>query len=187
MVREKKVKSWKSKKIYPILAPENFEYKEMGVTVASDESRLIGRTIDVSLSNLTKDRSKQHLKIKFEIYKVTGGKANTRFKTFMIPTGYLRSKIRKGFSKVDFIGETKVLDKTLRVKVIILVNRKVSDAQRRDMMSTIQKIIDSHESTTVDQFVQLALFGKLGTEIYRGIKKICPVGWVEVHAIKLVN
>ena len=105
----KKISSWKQKSKYTIIAPENFENHELGDTLAKDSKQLIGRTVDVSLRDLVGDKSKQHLKLVFEVNDVEGSKANTQFKAFTANPGYLRSKVRKGSSKIDCVKRIKIL------------------------------------------------------------------------------
>ena len=47
---------WKQKKLYKITAPTSFDQQEIGGTMASNESSLIGRTIEMSLKDLTGDK-----------------------------------------------------------------------------------------------------------------------------------
>ena len=100
----KEISSWKQKTLYRIIAPENFESKEVGNTLASDPKNLIGRRIDVSLKELTDDKTKQHLKVILEINDVKEDRALTKFRMFSASQGYLHSNVRKGMSKIDYIG-----------------------------------------------------------------------------------
>ena len=182
---KKTVTSWKSKKIYPILAPENFEYKEIGKTISSDEGLLKGRTVIASLGDLTNERAKNYMNLIFEIVDVKGDKAQTRLKKFFIPTGYLRSKVRKRTTKIDYLQDLHIDGKKLRVKLMVLSRYKVSEAQEAQIKAGIKAVIDDYVQLGADKFVQQTLFGKLGTDIYKRIKPICPVTRVEVYEIEL--
>ncbi|MFH1126257.1 MAG: 30S ribosomal protein S3ae, partial [Candidatus Altiarchaeota archaeon] len=122
-----KLTGWKQKRPYVIQAPEKFEYHELGTTIASDPKLLVGRTVNVSLSDLTNDRSKQHLMVLFEVYEVAGEKAKTRFKKFYISSGYLKSKIRKGVGKIDYQTDLSLQGEKARIKVTVLVPQRVTD------------------------------------------------------------
>lgn len=181
-----KLTGWKQKRHYIIQAPEKFEYQTLGTTIALDPKLLVGRTISVSLSDLTSDRSKQHLMILFEIYEVAGDKAKTHFKNFSLQSGYLKSKIRKGMGKIDYQSDLSFSDEKVRVKVTILTPQRVTSPKRSDIVSGMSKILGKYNNTKLDEFVQQVLFGKIGTEIYRRIKKICPINRVEIIEIKKV-
>jgi small subunit ribosomal protein S3Ae len=183
----KKISSWKQKKIYTLTAPENFDFRELGNTLSNNPKNLIGRTIDVSLRDLTGDKTKQHLKIVFEICDVKDNKAHTRFKVFDVNPGYLRSKVRKGSSKIDYIHRFDI-EPNLRVQVKVdtVTHQNIKTSRGKEMTAKITEILDRYKNTKLDDFIQATLFGKLGTEIYREIKKIAPVRRVEIEQVKVV-
>lgn len=50
----KKLKDkWKSKVWYPVIAPDMFNRVQIGETLADEPEKLIGRTIEVTLQDLT--------------------------------------------------------------------------------------------------------------------------------------
>jgi small subunit ribosomal protein S3Ae len=180
------ITSWKQKRPYVIVAPEKFDYQELGVTVASDPKMLVGRTITVSLADLAVDRAKQHLLVVFEICEVAGDKAKTSFKKFALNPGYLKSKVRKGMSKIDYQTELELSDGRLSVKLIILAVQNISSPKNRDIVSSIGRVLAKYKEVKMDEFVQQVLFGKVGTDVYRKIKKICPISRVEVFEVRKV-
>jgi len=74
---------------------------------------------------LTDDRTKQHLKVILEITEVREGTAFTRFKVFEANQGYLHSKVRKGMSKVDYIGFLNFPDGRVRVKIMAVTHKNI--------------------------------------------------------------
>ncbi len=183
----KKISSWKQKLVYTIVAPENFDFKELGDTIAKDPKSLIGRTIDVSLRDMTGDKTKQHLKIIFEINEVKGNKAHTRFRVFNVNPGYLRSRVRKGSSKIDCIHRIDIEPNLgVQVKVMAVTHQNIKTSRGRDITAKISEILDNYKNTKLDDFIQSTLFGKLGTEIYREVKKIAPVRRVEIEQVRVL-
>jgi len=183
MAKKKKVGSWKDKSTYDVIAPENFDSVSLGTTIASNPDLLNGRSVDISLKDLTGDRGKQHLKLVFTIDKTEGNKAHTRFKLFKTNPGYLKSRIRKGGSKIDYIEMIETGDKKVKIKVMTVTNGHIQSSQKRDVIAKISSILKSHRKDKLNEFAQMALFGKLGTEIYHGIKNICPVKRVEIEQL----
>lgn len=183
----KKVSSWSQKAMYNILAPVEFESQEIGTTMAGDPKTLIGRTVGVSLRDLTGDKSKQHLKIIFEIDDVKNNEAHTRFKIFGTDPSYLRSKIRKGMGKIDYISRLDLDNSTVKIKIIAMTNKSVLTSQKKDIIAKISKILESYKGSKINDFAQATLFGKLGTEIYHGIKPICPIRRVEVEQVTVLK
>ncbi len=182
----RKVSSWKQKKIYKIIAPENFEFQELGTTIANNPEILIGRRVDVSIGELTGDKSKQHLKILFEINNVKDDKAHTQFKAFSVNPAYIRSKIRKGMSKIDYTGNLKIEDSSIQIKIMAVTHHKIQSSQKREISRIMSSILNEHKGSKFNDFIQSAIFGRLGTEIYQGIKKICPIRRVEIEQIKVL-
>ncbi|VVB54203.1 30S ribosomal protein S3Ae [uncultured archaeon] len=182
---KKQITSWKRKKNYDVVTPDNFERQVIGTTMASEPQQLAGRTVQVNMSDVTGDRSKQYVTLAFELDEVDGNQVKTKFKRYTIPSSYLRGKVRKGMSKVDYIGDPVIGGQKFRVKIIVLSHCHLSESQRKDVLAAIVNIIRQHNKDEVEQFVQFALFGKLGTEIYRVVKKIVPVTWAEVSHVEL--
>jgi small subunit ribosomal protein S3Ae len=183
----KTVTSWKSKKVYPILAPENFDYQEIGETIASEPDRLAGRTVNVSLGELMGDRGKNYMNLVFEVTDAKGDKAHTKFKRYFIPSGYLRSKVRKRTAKIDYSADLSFGERRLKVKIMVLSRHRASNVQEAEIKARINGILAEHGGVEADKFVQQILFGKLGTEIYKRIKSICPIMRVEVYEIEMLN
>jgi len=182
----KEMSSWKQKTLYKIVSPESFESKEVGSTFAGDPQNLIGRRVDVSLKELSDDRTKQHLKVILEITEVREGTAFTRFRIFEANQGYLHSKVRKGMSKVDYIGFLNFPDGRVRVKIMAVTHKNVKTSQRKEILARIAKTAEGYQNQTLNDFVQATLFGKLGTDVYHNAKSICPISRVEVGEVKIL-
>jgi len=181
----KTVSAWKQKKAYTIVAPDNFDSQEIGFTIASDPGKIIGRTVSISLGELTQDRAKQYLNIVFRLSEVRGDKVHTTFKKFSISEGYLKSKIRKGSSKIDHITSAVFGGVNVKLKMMVVSRNRITAPQRRQIMGVISEILEKHKPNSFDQFLQSIVFGKFGTEIYKRIKAICPINRVEVYELKV--
>ncbi|MCX6695750.1 MAG: hypothetical protein NTU61_05595, partial [Candidatus Altiarchaeota archaeon] len=139
---KKTVSTWKQKKLYTILAPENFDSQEIGHTIASEPEKIIGRTVKISLDELTKDRSKQYLIVVFEASDVKGDKVHTKFKKFYISEGYLKSKVRKGSSKVDYMTESSFGGVEVKLKMMILSRHRITTPQRKQILGDVNNILE---------------------------------------------
>jgi small subunit ribosomal protein S3Ae len=186
MTRKKTVTSWKSKKIYQVLAPENFDKKEVGETLADDASKLMGRTIKTSLGEIAGDRSKNYLNLIFEVDDVKGDKALTKFREFFIPIGYLRSKVRKKTKKLDYSRDITLDGLKARFELMVLSKYDMSESQKIQIKGVIAGIVDEQAKQGIDSMVSQSLYGKLGTEVYKAIKAVCPVTRVEVHHLQIL-
>ena len=92
--------TWREKSWYDIKTPVEFGEKDIGSTPARDPEFLAGRTVEVTMRELTGDFSKQYIKLQFEIDNVAGTVANTKFTGHKITSDRIRSMIRRGTSRI---------------------------------------------------------------------------------------
>lgn len=181
---ERRIDSWKTKRKYKILAPENFESKEMGILIASDPKNLIGRKVTYSLRDITGDKQKQHLNVILRVDKVDGDKAKTVFDSFEVNRKYIISKVHTGSKVMDHVENTEIKDYKIRVKTIITTANDVQRSKQKDIIKTISETLKSYKDMNLNEFMELVLFGKVNMEIFRRSKKICPLGRVEIRSLK---
>ena len=123
-VKEKKKKIW-----VKIIAPKEFGSKVIGETIQKEANKLIGRTLKVSLSNLTRDMKKQSVSLGFIIKNVNEGKAETELYKYYISPSHLKRLVRKAKEKVDDSFEVETSDKVkLKIKPFMLTRQKTSKA-----------------------------------------------------------
>ena len=78
----RKVKDkWKAKEWYKIHAPRMFNEAEIGETPSADPEFVLGRTVEVTVQDLTGDFSKMHIKLKFKVVSVDGYRLALRRET----------------------------------------------------------------------------------------------------------
>jgi len=73
--RKKTTDKWKKKAWYTIVAPDEFESKEIGETIVEKPENLVGRTIIITGRELANQPKKQHVQLKFKIRETKGNKA----------------------------------------------------------------------------------------------------------------
>ena len=110
----------KKKKNYTILARE-FDNIEIGETPASEDNLVMGRTLEISLAELTNDPKTQNIKIKFKIKEVKENKGYAELtKYFMIPT-YVKRVVKPAKEKIEDSFEIVTKDNVkVRIKPILL-------------------------------------------------------------------
>ncbi len=188
--KTKKVRDkWRSKTWYMVTAPPYFGNTELGSVPAAETDKLIGRTIDATLYDVTGDFSHQYLKMYFQINEVDGKTAHTIFKGHEYSRDYLRSLVRRRTTKVD--GLFNVITKdgyNLRVAVSAFTLSRVKTSQEKTMRTIMTKIIkEKAAALTIDQFAQEMVLGKIASDIYNEAKKIAPLRHVGVRKSKLIQ
>ena len=180
--------TWRIKKWYTVVAPPLFGDMPLGTTPADDPLKLIGRTIETTLYDLTGDFTLVHVRLYFQIYKVKGMKALTMFKGHELARDYMRSLVRRRSSKVTGIFEVTTKDGyTLRITAVSLTSFRCKTSQRRAIRKVMYEAIESKASSlTLDELIKEMVFGDLSTAIYNEAKKIYPLRKVEIYKSKVL-
>ena len=180
---------WMMKKWFTVLASSAFGFAELGVVPANDEKSMIGRTIEVSFYDITKDISQLPIKLKFQVVKVDGDVAYTQFKGFELTNDYIRSLVRRGTSRIDAIRDVVTKDGVrLRVMAMAVTQNRVKTSQKRAIRKIMFEIIDEKaKELTFDEFIQEAVLGRIAAEIEARARKIYPLKKAEVRKIKVLT
>lgn len=187
--KRKHVDTWKTKKIYNILAPRMFNEVKIAETLASNPSNVIGRTIVTDMKEISKDFSKQHIKLCFEICDVKGDNAYTKFTGHSLSRDYMRSQIRRKTTRVEGIVNAVTKDGTsLRIKTIALAIGRAQTAQERLLRKLMTDIVkDAASSMPLNNFIHDVVSGRISIKMYRSAGKIYPLKRVEVRKIKVLK
>ena len=193
MVRRKtrKIKDkWKEKRWVKVLAPDSFNNVPIAYVPITDDENAKGRVIEVTLFDILKGDPSQHqYKIFFQIDKVTKEKATTIFKKYEYAKEFLRSLIRRGSSKINFILDTKTKDGYIfRIKVIALSHRELNTSRKHALRIIAKDVIEKTvPHMTIDQFVQASCYGKINSDIMAATKKIIHLRHVGLEKVKLTR
>ncbi len=190
--RQTRVKDkWTMKKWFTLIAPDYFGMLEIGYTPADDESKVIGRTVETTLAELTNDYSNQnpYKKLVFKVFKVAGENAYTKLHRFELTRDYLNSLTRRRTSKIEDIVDVQTTDGyTLRVKSVAFTVKRCQSSQKRAIRKVMNEIIkESASKNKFVQFIQESILGKIPAEIYRNAKKIYPLRRVEIRRIEILK
>lgn len=187
-VKGRKVDRWKTKKKYRIVAPESFGNKEIGVTFASDEASLIGRTITVSLSELDGEYAKAHYRIKFRIIKATESEAKTEFAGQYIVQEYIRSLVRKRSTRVDAVVDVMTKDNLrVRLKFLAIGLSRMQKMQRTAIRKKLEELAKENAGKrTFDELMKELIFGRLLSAMHRDCNKFYPLKKLELRATELL-
>ena len=192
MVRKtRKIKDkWKEKKWITVLAPDSFNNIPVAYIPITNEKTAIGRVVEVTLFDILKGDPSQHqYKLFFQINQVTGEKATTIYKRYEYAKEFLRSLIRRGSSKINFIMDAKTKDGYIfRIKILTLSHRELNTSRQHALRLEAKKQIERIvPQMTIDEFVQAACYGKINSDIMAATKKIIHVRHVGLEKVKLLR
>ena len=189
--KARKIKDkWKEKKWVTVIAPDSFNDISLGYVPITDDEKAKGRVLEVTLHDILKGDPSQHqYKIFFQIEKVVDEKARTIFKKFEYSKEFLRSLIRRGSSKINFVIDVKTKDENMfRIKIIALTHRQLNSSRQRQLRLIAKDIIEkSVPQMDLDEFVQATCYGKINAEIMASAKKIIKLRHVGLERVKLIK
>ncbi len=180
---------WREKIWYQILAPDYFDNKEIGKTPAGSPELLVGRTVQPTLYDITGDFDRIHVKLRFKILEVAGQQAKTVFYGHEWSSDYLRGLVRRGTSRIDWIGPILTKDDYLmRISVIVFTTTRAKTSQEHAVRKAIEMVIRAHAKKHVfDELVTKVILGDLAKEVYEEVKKIIPIRQCEIRKSKVLK
>ncbi len=192
MVRKtRKIKDkWKEKRWVTVLAPDSFNNIPVAYVPITSDKTAVGRVVEATLFDILKGDPSQHqYKLFFQINKVTEEKATTVFKRYEYAKEFLRSLIRRGSSRINFVIDTKTNDGyVFRIKILTLSHRELNTSRKRALRLEAKKQIERIvPQMTIDEFVQAACYGKINSDIMAATKKIIRVRHVGLEKVKLLR
>ncbi len=181
---------WREKRWITVNAPESFNVVPIAYVPITDDENAVGRVLEVTLYDILKGDPSQHqYKMYFQIDKIDGEKASTIFKRFEYSKEFLRSLVRRGSSKINFIIDIKTKDGYIfRVKVIALTHRQLNTSRQHALRLIVRDVINKTvPEMTVDQFVQATCYSKINSDIMAAFKKVIRVRHVGLEKVKLIR
>jgi small subunit ribosomal protein S3Ae len=181
---------WREKKWVTVSAPDSFNNVPIAYVPITDDENAPGRVLEVTLYDILKGDPSQHqYKMYFQINKVEGDKATTIFKRYEYSKEFLRSLIRRGSSRINFIIDIKTKDGyVFRIKVLALTHRQLNTSRKHALRLIAKDVINNTvPQMTVDQFVQATCYSKINSDIMAAFKKVIRVRHVGLEKVKLIR
>jgi len=189
--KTRKIKDkWKEKRWVTVFAPESFNNIPIAYVPITSDKTAVGRVVEVTLFDILKGDPSQHqYKLFFQINKVTEEKATTVFKRYEYAKEFLRSLIRRGSSRINFVIDTKTKDGyVFRIKILTLSHRELNTSRKRALRLEAKKQIERIvPQMSIDEFVQAACYGKINSDIMAATKKIIRVRHVGLEKVRLLR
>ena len=181
---------WREKRWITVNAPDSFNNVPIAYVPITDDDNASGRVLEVTLYDILKGDPSQHqYKIYFQIDKVDGDKASTIFKRFEYSKEFLRSLVRRGSSKINFIIDIKTKDGYIfRIKVIALTHRQLNTSRKHALRLIARDVLNKTvPDMTIEQFVQATCYSKINSDIMAAFKKVIRVRHVGLEKVKLIR
>ncbi|MDD7478302.1 MAG: 30S ribosomal protein S3ae [Methanomassiliicoccales archaeon] len=197
MAAAKKVKStsrkikdkWKAKEWYKIHAPRMFNEVEIGETPAIDVETIYGRTVDVTVQELTGDFSKQHIKMRFQITGVDGHDAKTSFIGHELTSDYVRRLTRRKKTKTDHVVDVETKDGyVLRIKTMSIADKRIQSSQEEGMRRCIaDTLVAIGKENDLSNIIKLIISGEMGRNVAKACHVIIPIKRIEIRKSEVLS
>jgi len=180
---------WRSKEWYSVYTPSYFGEQNIADIPCEDPSKVVGRIVESTLYDITGDFAHQSTKLYFLGTSVKGNRAETTLKSHEYSTDYLRSLVRRGSSRIDYIAKVTTKDNFVtRVSIVAFTRGRVNASQEHAIRAVMRRIIEEKASSlTYDQLSQEMVLGKIGSDIYNEAKKTAPLRHVGVRKSRLLK
>ncbi len=181
---------WREKRWVTVNAPDSFNNVPLAYVPITDDENAAGRVLEVTLFDILKGDPSQHqYKIYFQINNVEGDKATTIFKRYEYSKEFLRSLVRRGSSKINFIIDVKTKDGyVFRIKVLALTHRQLNTSRQHALRVIARDVINKTiPEMTIEQFVQATCYSKINSDIMAAFKKVIRVRHVGLEKVKLIR
>ncbi len=197
MAAAKKVKTasrkikdkWKAKEWYKIHAPRMFNEVEIGDTPAIEVETLYGRTVDVTVQELTGDFSKQHIKMRFQITGVDGHDAKTSFIGHELTSDYVRRLTRRKKTKTDHVVDVETKDGyVLRIKTMSIADKRIQSSQEEGMRRCIADALNEMgKENDLSNMIKLIVSGDMGRNVAKACHVVIPIKRIEIRKSEVLS
>lgn len=179
---------WRAKHWYTILSPEMFGRKEIAATPADDPNKLIGRVAETTMYDITGDFHQMHLKLYFQIDRVQGDHALTRFIGHDTTSDYIRRLVRRRRSRLDAIFVVNTADGyKIRVKIMGIAPKRIKTSIKMALRKKIiEHVTDVASKMVMSEFVKYMLSPSTKDELMKISKEIYPLTHLEIRKSEVI-
>ena len=186
----RKVKDkWKSKEWYKLRAPRMFNEAEIGETPSADPAFILGRTVEVTVQELTGDYSKMNIKLKFKVTDVDGYDAKTVFVGHELTSEYVRRLTRRKKTKTDHVVDVTTKDGfVLRVKPMSIADRRIQSSQEDAMRRILaETLIQMGKDNNLSDLIKAVISGDMSKDLAKACRVIIPIKRIEIRKTEVLS
>lgn len=178
---------WRSKHWYKVRAPGLFQHADLGETMASEPEQMLGRTLEITLQELSggADIGKAHIKLRFQVERVSGENvAESKFVGHELTSDYVRRLARRKRSKIDISLPVRTKDGVdIILKPVAVGEQRLQTRLRAELRHKLRSLlVDEAAQKTAPEFVREMLQGELGKLLAHGLKTLYPLKKIEIRS-----
>ncbi len=164
-----------------------FGEKVIGDTPATNPKTLMGRNIEVGLSELQGRPGRDFYRILLAVERIDDKSVYTRFNGYTALKEHVTRVIRKRSQKIESIMYLETKDKwRLQVSSMAILNRNTEMSIRKKVRAHMEKALQEMAArSSIDDLVRAVVSASLQKSIKRSGTKIYPVRFFEVTKIEV--
>ncbi len=171
------------------MSPKSFGESFLSETPATDSKHIAGRIIEVPVSNLLNDKTKNHMKLIFKVTDVENKKAHTKFGGFYVVREFISRNVRPELEKLYVVDYAETKDNwKLQITTTAILNGKCEStilSKSRKLISDFFK--NQAANSTIDDFVKNVVSSNYQKIIRKDCSKIYPVRFAEINKIEVIS
>ncbi len=181
-------RKWKGKEWYTIYVPKWLGNISVGETPAGEQEAVIGRTVEVSLFELTNDPVRYYITIKFMVNQVNGTNAYTVYHGHYCTRDFIARIVQKRTGRIDTNEVFNFKDGKMRIKTITITNGRVCYNIQKTVRKTINEFLEKYaKEKKIEEFVKDMITGKLQEKILKKLKEIHPIRVFEFNKTHVIE
>ncbi|MHA2032727.1 MAG: hypothetical protein ACW99A_09940 [Candidatus Kariarchaeaceae archaeon] len=183
------VEKWKNKQWLEIKTPEYMDDKVLGETPASDVDDVLGRTVQISLMDITGSFKDLNYHLTFKVNEVAGRVAKTEFHQQQLSRDFRRSQIRNHRSQVEGIFNIKLSDESkIRIKMFVVTPMRIHTSIKKEIRAVMnQKLEELVSELSFPAFVNKLITYEITKEVKPVVEEVFPVKILEVSKVKVIR
>jgi small subunit ribosomal protein S3Ae len=165
------------KQWYEVVSPPMFGSKVIGETLSADAKGLIGRKMDVSLVELSKDFSKFYFKVTFQVDRIEENKAVTKLVGQECMRERIYRMVQRHGRKVEVVQDVTTKDGiNVRIKTVFMLIKRVGSSTKEGARKAAR-----------DMIISKVISGDIQHTVRKECSKVYPIGSLEIRKTEMVR
>ena len=179
---------WKEKSWYTIVAPDYFSGKELTMGIGSSPESMIGRKVEIPVSDLTGNFKKSNARMIFQITSCQGNRCETEFMGHTLSDDYIRRMVRRRKERLDIVKSfTTSTGEEVTVKLVIVTDGKLTGSKTVEIRNEVERFLSGKISgMSYGDFSKYVINEEIYGDIVNAAKDIYPIRKLEIRkSVKL--
>jgi ribosomal protein S3AE len=178
-----------TKEWYEVEAPKQFKNIIVGEIIADSPTKLIGRTVVIALSEITRNIRLQGVNVKFRIYDVLNKRAKTNFVGYEITPPAVKRFVSRRKNKIDdsFVVLTKD-NIAIRIKPLVITAFMTKGVVEKRLRAKIRELLfKAIKEMNYEDFSQVLISHKLQDGLRAELSKVYPIRTFEIRMFEITK